>query len=703
MRFYDLMNTEVAALRPEMTMRQAAELFREKKVGGAPVVDAEGMLIGLINRSHFVKVVAAGGAPDRLVGELMTRDVYCLDADMTVSQLQQRKELYQYSYFPVVDRHKRPVGCIHRNDLIRYLSERSLFLAEELQAVLDSVRSGVVAVNADGIITQFNPAAERITGLRAELAVGRNAADIIPNTGMQRVLATGMPELNQKQNLGNCEIITHRSPIIKGKMVMGAVAVFQDVTEMEKIAAELENVKELQSTLESAIESVVEGICVVDKDGILKMMNRSYGEFIGVDAEEMIGRHVTEVIPNTRMHIVAQTGKPEIGDVQRINNNNVVVTRIPIIKDGEVVGAVGKVLFRDLKDFKMLARKLTDLQSELEYYKEELAKAQGGKHTLDNIIGASEKLVWLKAIAARAAKGASTILILGESGTGKEVFANAIHNASPRRYGPFIKVNCAAVPENLLESELFGYEEGAFTGARKGGKPGKFELANGGTIFLDEIGDMTMAMQAKLLRVLQEREYERVGGTKTLKTDVRVVAATNRNLEGMIEKGEFRQDLYYRLNVITITIPPLRERREDIASLSLALLKKINSQLQCGVEGVSPEAMHLLREYNWPGNVRELENVLERAVNLIDDEVSIQPWHLPPLLKQGNKAGSDRAEMSEGLSGVLVEAEKEAICKALEAAGGNRSKAAKLLGIHRSGLYQKLQKYHIKPVADYHG
>ena len=277
------------------------------------------------------------------------------------------------------------------------------------------------------------------------------------------------------------------------------------------------------------------------------------------------------------------------------------------------------------------------------------------------------------------------------------MFAQAIHYASNRRHGPFIKINCASIPENLLESELFGYEEGAFTGARKGGKPGKFELANGGTIFLDEIGDMSMPMQAKLLRVLQEREVERVGGTKTSSVDVRVIAATNQDLETMMSQGTFRQDLYYRLNVIALHVPPLRERREDLPELCEALLRKVNRTLQFDVDGVSREAMELLMQYDWPGNVRELENVLERSVNLMDEVGDILPEHLPPTMRRpATKPALSNQEETKELAGIMEEAEKQAIYKALETAGGNRSQAAKILGIHRSGFYQKLSKYQIK-------
>lgn len=693
MRIRDIMSTQVVTVRPDMTMRQAAVIFSKAIMDGAPVVDDHGRLIGLITKSHFTKALA-NDTPDHSVRSMMTVDVFTLSENMTANQLPHRNEIYRYSCFPVVNGDKKPIGIINRTDLVKYLSERSVFLADEMQAVLHSVCNGVIATNPDGIITLFNPAAEYITGLSADSVLGCYVEEVIPNSGLQRVLKTGVAELNQQQYLGKCQIVTNRSPITKNNKVIGAVGVFQDITELQAIAAELETVKSLKSTLESAIESIFEGIVVVDKNGYITMINQAYGEFLGVDSRIMIGKHITDVIPNTRMHVVAQTGKAELGELQRIGENNVIVSRIPIIKDGEVVGAVGKVLFKDLKDFKLLARKLNTLQSELEYYKEELRKVHGGKYTVERIIGNSEKMLWLKSIATKAAKGASTVLVLGESGTGKELFAHAIHNASSRRQGPLIKVNCAAVPENLLESELFGYDEGAFTGARKGGKPGKFELANGGTIFLDEIGDMTMAMQAKLLRVLQEREIERVGGTKTSKIDVRVIAATNQDLESMIEQGRFRQDLYYRLNIITLLIPPLRERKEDIPMLCTALLQKINSQVQYGVEGISPEVMYLLAEYNWPGNVRELENILERAVNLMDDDTFIQPEHLPPLLKKHYKP-KETEETDKDLAGILGDTEKQAIYRALEAAGGNKSKAAKLLGIHRSGFYQKLQKYNI--------
>ena len=703
MRVGDIMSKHVITLDATESLQEAAIIFFKKNVDGAPVVDSKGHLIGLLTKTHIIKATAEGKLSTECVKDVMTKDVHSLTEDLPVQDLQDNNLIVRYGRFPVVDEHNRPIGFLTRTDLVKYLSDHASSMAAEFQGVLNSVNNGVIAINEHGTVIFFNPAAEKITGIKVKQSIGKRIDDVLPTTGLKRVLSSGRPELNIVDRAGNSEIMTARTPIMKNGKIVGAVAVFQDITEFRKVAAELEEVKNLKSTLESIVNSMFDCIVVVDKNGTITMLNEAYGEFLGVDPQKVIGKPVVDVIENTRMQIVAQTGRAEICDTQSIGQHNTVVTRVPIIKDGEVVGAVGKVIFKDVKDLKVLARKFSKLESELEYYKEELIKVHGGKYTIDNISGSSEKIQWLKTIALRAAKGNSTVLVTGESGTGKELFAQAVHYASSRRHGPFIKINCASIPENLLESELFGYDEGAFTGARKGGKPGKFELANGGTIFLDEIGDMSMPMQAKLLRVLQEREVERVGGTKTQPVDVRVITATNRELDQMMSSGQFRQDLYYRLNIISLHIPPLRERREDIPELCQALLRKINRELHFGLEGISPEAMNLLSEYDWPGNVRELENVLERAVNLMDDESFILPEHLPPGLKRAMRATAALAENHEEdsqntseLAGIIVEAEKQAIYKALETAGGNKSRAAKILGIHRSGFYQKLQKYSIK-------
>jgi Transcriptional regulator containing PAS, AAA-type ATPase, and DNA-binding domains len=298
----------------------------------------------------------------------------------------------------------------------------------------------------------------------------------------------------------------------------------------------------------------------------------------------------------------------------------------------------------------------------------------------------------LKNMALRVAPSVSTVLITGESGTGKELFAHAIHRTSDRRKERFVKVNCAAIPDNLLESELFGYAEGAFTGAKKGGKPGKFELANRGTIFLDEIGDMPLAMQAKLLRVLQDREIERVGGIEPVYVDVRVIAATNRNVEELVEKGEFREDLYYRLNIIELNIPPLREHMEDLALLVESLIAKLNIKLKKEIQGIDQEAVALLQKYHWPGNIRELENMLEVAINMTEGGI-LECDDFPYIMK---KTKMDQAESGVTLSNAKASTEKQLIMDALKQSGDDKKKAAAILAIHPSALYRKLKKYGIK-------
>lgn len=694
-----LMSAEVITLNPDVAVRAALEILHKHELLGAPVVDEGGKLLGVFDQAHVLKCLMNEICFEQKVKRVMAKSFFALPETMRVEGLQQEKQIYMHMTMPVVDDENKVIGVVYQADLLMYLSEHSLFLAEELKAVLNSLYNGVIATNADGAVTLFNRAAEAMTGIQADTVLGRYIEDIVPTTGLRRVMETRVSEQNQPQMLGKANILTNRSPIMKGNRSIGAVAVFQELTEVQQMAEELESVKKLQSTLESAMESSFEGIVVVDKEARITMINRAYSDFLGCDGPEgLIGQHVTQVIPNTRLHYVAKTGAGESGAIQRMGDHNVVVQRIPIMKDGEVVGAVGKVLFKDVKDMKNLYSRLNRLQSEVEYYREESRKVQGCFYTIEHIIGTSEKMRVLKSIAGKVAKSNSTALIFGESGTGKELLAHALHNASLRAEGPFIKLNCAAVPENLLESELFGYEEGAFTGARKGGKPGRFELANGGTLFLDEIGDMPLIMQAKLLRVLQEREFERVGGTKSFRTDVRIIAATNRDLEAMVGKGEFRQDLYYRLNVIFLNIPPLRERREDIPLLCDVLLKKIENQMPHRVGSVTQEVMDLFFRYPWTGNVRELENVLERAVNWSAEDGDITAEHLPPQFRNlgwGCTAVQDGDECPNELSSVKHHAEREAILQALQQCGGNKSRAAKFLGINRSGLYQKLSRYNI--------
>lgn len=577
-----------------------------------------------------------------------------------------------------------------------------------LDRLLDAMASGVIAIDREGTIRMFNGAAARLLGVEKGEAIGRPLLSIVPNSGLVNVLRSGEPETGRPQPIGARSVIADRAPIFRDGELIGAVSVFQDVTEMERMSRELDSTRALMRTLEEVLAGAGEWMVVVDAGGIVTMISEEYAEFNGTTVAGAVGKHVTEVIENTRMHTVVKTGTAEIGERMTIHGRALIVNRIPL-KDGDrIIGAYGRVVFKTVEQLRELASKMNLLESKVKYYEEELTHLRGARHTFASIVGAGAAITAAKEEAERASRTDSTVLLRGETGTGKELFAHAIHAAGPRRAGPFIKLNCAAVPTELLESELFGYEEGAFTGARRGGKPGKFELAAGGTLFLDEIGDMPLPMQAKLLRVLQEKEVDRLGGTGSRRVDLRLIAATARNLEEMVGQGTFRADLYYRVNVIPIRIPPLREHPEDLGSIAEAFLDRLSADTGEPKRRLSGELLEILRSCPWPGNVRELQNGLERAVAMSPREV-LRPEHFPVhLLRFGHDARTERtpgvaeasgqeasAKAPGSLASVKAEAERSAILSALAAVGGNRTRAAELLRIHRVKLHEKIKRYGI--------
>jgi transcriptional regulator with PAS, ATPase and Fis domain len=458
---------------------------------------------------------------------------------------------------------------------------------------------------------------------------------------------------------------------------------------------EFRAMKERMELLEVILDASAEGLMFVNRDGIITYINRSYEEIHKVKAENVIGRHVTEIIENTRMHLVVKTGIPEVTEFQLESLRRYIVSRIPVFKNGLLIGAIGKIIFRDIDSVEQLASKVDRLKTQLEYYRTRLDRPPDTRYSADDIVGVSPSSAATKATALRVAPTDATVLLLGESGVGKEVYAQAIHAMSLRARGPFVRLNCSAIVESLFESELFGYAEGAFTGASKGGKLGKFELANFGTIFLDEIADMPLESQAKLLRVLQEREVERLGGVKQVKIDVRVIAATNQNLPKLVEEGKFRKDLYFRINVIPITIPALRDRTNDVPALVHLFWEQLKREHGVYYHGLSNDALSLLQTYSWPGNVRELRNVLERAISIVRGD-TITAEHLRVLLL-GGVARDECATIGDCDLRMLVEiAERRAISTALARCNNNRAQAAKVLGITRPLLYKKMHTYGIQ-------
>jgi len=570
----------------------------------------------------------------------------------------------------------------------------------ERDAILASAHDGILAVNRQGVITVCNAAAARLLGLQAEEILGHPAAAVVPNTRLDLVLGTGQPELNQQQRVGETTIVTNRVPVRdETGEIVGAVAVFRDITEVRALAEEITNLGETKVMLEAIIHSTQDAICVIDTNGLVMLVNSAYTQLTGLSAEQVVARPPTVDIDESQESTLLQvlrTGRPVRGVPMKVRpkNRDVIVNAAPIIVGGRVRGAVGIV-----HDMSEIAR----LYEELEQVTKLVRRLQA-RYSFDDIVADSAVMEQAVEQARRAAETPATVLLRGESGTGKELFAHAIHNASSRRGGQFIRVNCAALADTLLESELFGYAEGAFTGAKKGGRHGLFEAAGGGTIFLDEIGEISLNLQAKLLRVLQEKEIVRVGEARPVPVNVRIIAATNARLEELIARGAFREDLYYRLNVVPIVIPPLRHRREDIPRLALLIIERLNREYGRAVEQIDPEAMARLLAYHWPGNVRELENVIGRAlITMPFAERVIRPRYLPelpggvatvtaPAPEYGGRTGPT-------LEQVVAGAERAALREALHQSGGNKTEAARRLGIAPRTLYYKLERYSMLPTA----
>lgn len=568
-------------------------------------------------------------------------------------------------------------------------------MKRDIELILNSTHDAILGVDTEGTITLFNKAAERLTGIDSKEALGRYVADVVKDTRLPYILQTGDSELNRQQDLGNIKIITNRMPVKdKNGKIIGAVAVFRDITEVIKLAEKITNLNEIQSMLAEIFNATQDAISVVNQEGLGVLINPAYTRITGLTEKDVIGKPATvDIAEGESIHMkVIKTKEPVKAAYMKVGaaRKEVLVNAAPIIVDGELRGSVAVI--HDISEIKKLSDELKNAK--------DIIRSLEAKYTFEDIIGNDPEL--LKAVdkAKKAAEIPITVLLRGESGTGKEIFAHSIHNASERKYRKFVRVNCSAIPETLLESELFGYETGAFTGAKKGGRKGLFEEADKGTIFLDEIGEISTGTQLKLLRVLQEKELVRVGGTKPISLDVRVIAATNMDLEAGMESGRFRADLYYRLNVLPIVIPPLRVRKGDIYDLSTFFIRRFNQQYGRNIRDISQEALNRLREYNWPGNVRELDNIIGRAIiNMKVNDTVIQAYHLPqferlkgkeqdPAINDGIYKGS-----SVTLAEILENAEKMHIMQVMKGCGNNKTKAARLMNISLRSLYYKLEKY----------
>lgn len=446
--------------------------------------------------------------------------------------------------------------------------------------------------------------------------------------------------------------------------------------------------------LNNIFKTMSDGVLIIDNEGIVVKVNKIAEQIFGKPGSDLINHSIRDLVGDKAPCIRLLERHESYYDVEVFVDGNIgrihcLSSGTPILDDRVMVSG-GVIVLRPMEKVQKLINRFSGAHATF---------------TFDNIIGQSPALLKVIRMASKAACGKSNILLEGESGTGKEIFAQAIHNQSSRRKGPFVAINCGAIPRELIGSELFGYADGAFTGAKRGGRPGKFELASGGTLFLDEIGDMPLEQQVALLRVLQERRLTRLGDDKTVPVDVRIICATNQNLATEVKKGNFRPDLFYRLNVVSIEIPPLRERREDIPILFNHILKTIGQEVSNKIKYVNPEVIALLEEYHWPGNVRELQNVVERIVNISDGNV-VTLEHLPESIianreeetaRDPQSFFADIEYISEREKGRYLQEikERKRIIDLLDHFGGNISRVAREMSISRSTLYRRMQQYKI--------
>lgn len=557
---------------------------------------------------------------------------------------------------------------------------------------LESFADAVVAIDKDFRIISFSEGAERITGFGVFDVIGENCRKILQGalcsdtSPLRTVLQTGKPLTNVRTQIKNINdetinIVLHATSLknVKGEII-GIIISFRDVEETYKLHAML---YKDNARLTAILHSITNGVLTVNKEWRVTSFNPAAEKITGFKAKDVVGKHCYEILQsetckkNCPLRKTMETKIPVYDyELEIINARGETVpvsvnTALLIDETDTIIGGVET--FRDLSTYRFL--------------KEELNQ----KYSFGNIIGKDKKMREIYSLMKTISATDTTVLVIGATGTGKELVARAIHHNSPRKHKPFIKVDCTALPETLLESELFGYKKGAFTDARAD-KPGKFELADGGTIFLDEIGDIPPSIQSKLLRVLEEHAFEPLGAVKTVKVDVRVVAATNRDLQEAIKHGTFREDLYYRLNVVPIRIPPLREKPEDIPLLIDHFIEVFSEKFKKSVTGVSQDAMDMLVDYVWPGNVRQLEHAIEHAFIHCKGKM-IQTKHLPEEIKQKQSALVDRI-FDKGAP--IKEIEREVILEALKRNSWHKANAARALKISYVTLWRKMKKLNIR-------
>jgi PAS domain S-box len=809
------MSDRLFAVSPSSSIEETAALFLGHGIDGAPVVDEDLRLLGLVTKVDLYRAIVTREPLSLPVKEIMNTEVTTLDEEMPIQIINS----LNFGRFPVLHE-GRVTGMLTKSDANSVFTQELKDIGNQMQAVLDAAYNSIVSIDEDRRIRIFNRAAEDLFAMKREDVLGALYTDAFPKGVLTDILESGSVIKSRKFEYKGKIILSNLTPILKedggiggavavaqdisdleniskeltlaremkdkldtllgesldsffvadkeGRVInvnkaytritgrkaedilgrsmyelveqgyysqaatlmvleshkpvmykettaTGRVALFtglpifdeqgelsnvlvniKDITDLESVSGELEKTQELKDELNTVIQASFDGICQTDAEAKILIVNDAYVRITGMSREELIGKNMKQLVRDGYYDrsvslLVIEQGKQVTIEQELKTGKKLLVTGNPVFNDrGELIRVITNA--RDLTELDKLRQEIEQAQGLSRHYQEELQKMKISEE--GHFVAESQKSKDLIDLIVRVGRVDSTVLIQGESGVGKEIVARELHKHSPRYDQPYIKVNCAAIPESLLESELFGYDPGAFTGAKKGGKSGIFELANQGSLFLDEVGEIPLQVQVKLLRVLQESEFTRVGGSTPIKVDVRVIAATNRKLSQMVAEGSFREDLFYRLNVIPVFVLPLRERKEEIAPLVRHFLQIFNQKYDFN-KTITASALGVLMDYNWPGNIRELRNVIERAVVTSADTI-IEDFS---FLGQDHKEPKDKAQGSSDCSPVnlkheVEEFEKQMILKYVEKYGSLR-KAAQSLGASKTTLWRKASQYGI--------